>query len=48
MVDSDDPIIAPKERDLMFMGGSVGNKPQEKELFYEQYGKTEVNRTLLS
>jgi spectinomycin phosphotransferase len=51
IVDWDDPIIAPKERDLMFIGGGVANvwnKPHEKELFYKGYGKTEVNMTLLA
>lgn len=51
IVDWDDPIIAPKERDLMFIGGGVANvwnKPCEKELFYKGYGKAEVNRTLLA
>ena len=51
VVDWDDPIIAPKERDLMFIGGGVANvwnKSHEKELFYKGYGKTEVNMTLLA
>lgn len=51
IVDWDDPIIAPKERDLMFIGGGVANvwnKPREKELFYKGYGNAEVNMTLLA
>lgn len=51
IVDWDDPIMAPKERDLMFIGGGVGNiwnKPHEEELFYRGYGKTELNKTLLA
>ena len=51
IVDWDEPIMAPKERDLMFIGGGVANvwnKPHEKELFYKGYGKTEVNMTLLA
>jgi spectinomycin phosphotransferase len=51
IVDWDDPIIAPKERDLMFIGGGVANvwnKPHEKELFYKGYGKAEVNMILLA
>lgn len=51
IVDWDDPIMAPKERDLMFIGGGVGNiwnKPYEEELFYKGYGKTEINRILLT
>lgn len=51
IVDWDDPILAPKERDLMFIGGGVANvwnKPHEQALFYKGYGKTDVNRTLLA
>lgn len=51
IVDWDDPIMAPKERDLMFIGGGVANvwnKPHEEKLFYSGYGKTEVNSTILA
>ncbi len=51
IVDWDDPIIAPKERDLMFIGGGVANVwniPHEKKLFYQGYGTTEVNSTTLA
>ncbi|WP_262337392.1 phosphotransferase enzyme family protein [Legionella genomosp. 1] len=51
IVDWDDPIMAPKERDLMFIGGGVANvwnKSHEEALFYKGYGKTEVNRTILA
>ncbi|RZI45899.1 aminoglycoside phosphotransferase family protein [Candidatus Finniella inopinata] len=51
IVDWDDPIIAPKERDLMFIGGGVANiwnKPHEQELFYKGYGKAEVNMKRLA
>lgn len=51
IVDWDDPIMAPKERDLMFIGGGVANvwnKPHEEKLFYKGYGKTQVNRTILA
>lgn len=51
IVDWDDPIMAPKERDLMFIGGGVNNvwnKPHEAECFYKGYGKTEVNMELLA
>ena len=51
IVDWDDPIMAPKERDLMFIGGGVGNvwnQPHEAEFFYKGYGKTEVNPIILS
>ena len=47
MVDWDNPILAPKERDLMFIGGGqfgVGHTPQEEEtLFYQGYGQTQIN-----
>nr|AIA16543.1 Phosphotransferase enzyme family [uncultured bacterium] len=51
IVDWDDPIMAPKERDLMFIGGGVANvwnKPHEEALFYKGYGKTEINMTILA
>ena len=51
IVDWDDPIMAPKERDLMFIGAGVANvwnKPHEEKLFYQGYGKTEINMTLLA
>jgi spectinomycin phosphotransferase len=51
IVDWDDPILAPKERDLMFIGGGVGNvwnKPHEEKLFYQGYGQTDVDWTLLT
>jgi len=51
IVDWDEPIMAPKERDLMFIGGGVGNvwnKPPEEWLFYQGYGETEVNMPILA
>lgn len=42
---------APKERDLMFIGGGIANVwniPHEKKLFYQGYGTTEVNSTILA
>lgn len=51
IVDWDQPIMAPKERDLMFIGGGVANvwnDQHEVDLFYEGYGKTEINRDILS
>lgn len=51
LVDWDEPILAPKERDLMFIGGGVGNvwnDPQEEFLFYEGYGKVDINSSILS
>ncbi len=43
--------MAPKERDLMFIGGGVANvwnNPREEEFFYKGYGKTNVNRAILA
>lgn len=52
IVDWDDPVLAPKERDLMFVGGGqgfVGRTPQEEEaLFYEGYGQTEIDPEALA
>jgi spectinomycin phosphotransferase len=51
IVDWDDPIMAPKERDLMFIGGGVANvwnKQNEETIFYCGYGETEVNTTALA
>ncbi len=51
IVDWDEPIMAHKERDLMFIGGGVANvwnKPHEETLFYQGYGKVEINKELLA
>ncbi len=51
IVDWDDPIMAPKERDLMFIGGGVANvwnELHEEILFYKGYGKTEIDKTILA
>ena len=51
MVNWDEPIMAPKERDLMFIGGGVANvwnKPHEEKFFYGGYGKTEINMKILA
>lgn len=51
IVDWDQPIMAPKERDLMFIGGGVANvwnNPHEEELFYQGYENTTVNREILA
>jgi spectinomycin phosphotransferase len=42
IVDWDTIILAPKEKDLMFIGGGIGNKwknDEEIEYFYKGYGK---------
>jgi spectinomycin phosphotransferase len=51
IVDWDEPIMAPKERDLMFIGGGVGgiwNNDQEVGWFYQGYGRTEIDLVVLS
>lgn len=51
IVDWDDPIMAPKERDLMFIGGGVGNVWNEKsegKKFYNGYGDVEIDMTTLA
>jgi len=51
IVDWDEPIMAPKERDLMFVGGGVANvwnKLHEEKSFYRGYGRTEINSTILA
>jgi spectinomycin phosphotransferase len=52
MVDWDTLIIAPKERDLMFIGGGLGNSgytPREEQaFFYQGYGQTQVNPIALA
>jgi spectinomycin phosphotransferase len=51
IVDWDEPIMAPKERDLMFIGGGVGNVwniPSEEAIFYQGYRETTINKKLLA
>ena len=51
IVDWDNPILALKERDLMFIGsglGSMWNTDRENGLFYQGYGPTEINLTALA
>jgi spectinomycin phosphotransferase len=51
IVDWDSPILAPKERDLMFIGGGIGvlgEQEQEKALFYQGYGPTQVDPVALA
>lgn len=47
IVDWDEPILAPKERDLMYAGGGLmggWRMPQEEEaLFYRAYGQTKID-----
>lgn len=52
IVDWDNPIFAPKERDLMFVGaglGGSGHAAQEEErLFYQGYGPTQIDPIALA
>lgn len=52
IVDWDNPILAPKERDLMFIGGGqgfLGHTPQEEEaLFYRGYGPAQIDPLALA
>lgn len=51
IVDWDEPILAPKERDLMFVGGGVGdvwNQARESAWFYEGYGHAVVDPVALA
>ena len=51
IIDWDHPILAPKERDLMFIGGGIGSiwsTPQEEDLFYKGYGPAEINPVALA
>jgi spectinomycin phosphotransferase len=51
IVDWDNPIMAPKERDLMFVGGGIGgiwNDPREKEWFYTGYGLVELDSVAIA
>jgi spectinomycin phosphotransferase len=52
IVDWDQPILAPKERDLMFIGGGIGNgqfRPEQEEaLFYAGYGQTDIDLVALA
>ena len=51
IVDWDNPILAPKERDLMFIGGGIDEiwkTEREEAVFYEGYGKTEINLSVLA
>jgi spectinomycin phosphotransferase len=51
IVDWDEPIFAPRERDLMFVGGGVGavwDSAQEEAWFYRGYGPTEIDPVALA
>jgi spectinomycin phosphotransferase len=51
IVDWDTLIFAPKERDLMFVGGGIGrgwNSVREEAWFYRGYGRTEIDPIALA
>jgi len=51
IVDWDNPLLAPKERDLMFIGGGIDEvwkTEREETIFYEGYGNTDVNLVALA
>jgi spectinomycin phosphotransferase len=51
VVDWDTLILAPKERDLMFIGSGIDNvwpSAREHALFYQGYGATEIDSTALA
>ena len=52
IIDWDTLIFAPKERDLMFIGGGHGDSgytPQEEEaMFYQGYGQTNINQIAIA
>ena len=52
MVDWDTLIFAPKERDLMFVGGGLGGgshtSEQEINLFYQGYGETNIDGNVMA
>lgn len=51
IVDWDDPVLAPKERDLMFIGAGIGgvwNREEESAAFYRGYGAVTVDAEALA
>jgi spectinomycin phosphotransferase len=51
IVDWDNPLLAPKERDLMFIGGGIDEiwkGEREEAVFYEGYGNTEIHLPALA
>lgn len=51
IVDWDNPLLAPKERDLMFVGGGIDNIWQSKRdesVFYEGYGNIEIDFAIMA
>jgi spectinomycin phosphotransferase len=51
IVDWDAPLLAPKERDLMFIGGGIDyiwKSKRDESVFYEGYGKTDIDFTVMA
>jgi spectinomycin phosphotransferase len=51
IVDWDSPVLAPRERDLMFIGAGIGgiwNTEREQALFYQGYGAVEISQPALA
>jgi spectinomycin phosphotransferase len=52
IVDWDQPLLAPKERDLMFIGAGIDGRGEyaehDEHLFYEGYGQTAVDPVALA
>lgn len=51
IVDWDNPLLAPKERDLMFVGGgidTVWKSEKDESVFYEGYGKTSIDFAVMA
>jgi spectinomycin phosphotransferase len=51
LVDWDAPLYAPKERDLIFLGGGIGQmwrEAREETLFYQGYGPAEIDLVAFS
>ena len=51
IVDWDAPLLTPKERDLMFIGGGIDNiwkSKRDESVFYEGYGKGYIDFTVMA
>jgi spectinomycin phosphotransferase len=51
IVDWDEAILAPRERDLMFVVGGIGHglvHPSDTERFFQGYGETSIDPDLLA
>lgn len=51
IVDWDAPLLAPKERDLMFIGGGIDDiwkSKHDESIFHEGYGKTQIDFLMMA